>query len=133
MTKGKLIEIAENCQIELPPKATIKIITEILLSDTYENVLKPTLDSLNAHYKDRNNAVIAEKKELFQMTLLAESCETEKLSEWKKSGVKTVKLVPAPDCCSFCRKIAKNYPIDEAPTVGKDRHPGCRCSYTPGR
>lgn len=66
---------------------------------------------------------------MYPATLHTQAIEQSQLRGWKERGVRKVKLMPAPDACSLCKKMPKVYPIDKAPMVGKGRHPGCRCAF----
>jgi|GEM_PF-1041759 hypothetical protein len=56
---------------------------------------------------------------------------TERLVDWSKWGVRTVKWSPAPDGCPMCIAMVKEYPTLKCPIPVIDTHLGCRCSFTP--
>lgn len=71
------------------------------------------------------------QKIVYVMTIMALAQETTRLQGWKAEGTTRVKLDTCSHSCAACRKIPKVYPIDQAPRVGYERHPGCRCCFMP--
>lgn len=68
---------------------------------------------------------------LYINSMAAIAIEASKIESWKNMGIKFVKFNPSSDSCQLCKKLKGKYPIDQAPLICKDRHPGCRCCFLP--
>lgn len=71
------------------------------------------------------------QREMYISVLITQAVELTQLQEWERQGIKRVRFVVSDDSCPLCKEIKKIYEIKNAPMVGKERHPGCRCGFIP--
>lgn len=130
LDKAELLTIAERFNLRKIKSKSAKFIYNKLLE-----VVKPddeeTKQIIRSKIKENaRKSLVAEKKFLYQHTLMAIAVGTHRLNEWKGYGEKKVEFSPGPDTCQFCEELAGVYMINKSPIPGKDTHPGCRCSFT---